>query len=135
MPVKSIKLNELPKSTRDRTSPIKRTRDWKEAVEWIKRGNFEVLEIEFAPTTLQLGKATPLMFKRLLATELRKMGLADKWRPISRGKTLYVVPVTNYVLLESAKPTGEDKSQPKAYKDKWEDWDHESPPDAERRAR
>lgn len=123
MPVKNVKLSELPKSTRNRTSPIKQTRDWKEALEWIKRGNFEALRIEFAPTTLQLGKATPLMFKRLLGAELKKMGLADHWKPMSRGKTLYVVPVGKYEKLYSAEPA--DKAQQVAYGDKWEDWDDE----------
>jgi hypothetical protein len=100
MSVQRIQLSDLPKSTRNRTSPIKQTRDWKQAVEHIRKQDFEALRIEFAPTTLQLGKRTPLMFKRLLGAELRRMGLADRWKPISRGKILYVIPVRKVVVKQ-----------------------------------
>jgi hypothetical protein len=102
MSVQRIPLSDLPKSTRNRTSPIKQTRDWKQAVEHIRKQDFEALRIEFAPTTLQLGKRTPLMFKRLLGAELKKLGLGDKWRTMSRGKVLYVIPVRKLVVMQAS---------------------------------
>lgn len=97
MTVKNVGYDDVPKARRNRRSPIKATADWAEAMDFIRSGNFNVLKVEFSPQTLQLGAAVPDRFKRLLAAEIKVLGLESKIRLISRrksasgGPTLYVV--------------------------------------------
>ncbi len=116
MPVQSIDINNLPKATRNRVSPIKLTRDWRETLERIKAGDFEALKIEFARETLDLGKATPDRFKRLLTAELRKLGSyhgMDLYRGTKltfRGKSATGAPIL-YVIRRDRMPTGWEGSE------------------------
>jgi hypothetical protein len=94
--VKTITVNELPKARRKRISPIKKTRDWEDAIDRITSGDFEALEIDFSPETLKLGSSVPERFKRMLADEITRLGLASALRLTFRGLTtrepvLYVV--------------------------------------------
>lgn len=94
--VKTITVDQLPKARRKRISPIKKTRDWKDAMDRINSGDFEALEIDFSPETLNLGSSVPERFKRMLADEITRLGLASKLRLTFRGLTtkepvLYVV--------------------------------------------
>jgi hypothetical protein len=73
MSVKLVK--EVPKATRNRVSPIKLTKDWRDALERIKAGDFTALKIDFDPTTLALGKSTADRFRRLLQAELKSIGV------------------------------------------------------------
>jgi hypothetical protein len=97
MPVKEITLDQLPKARRKRVSPIKQTRDWKEAVDRIISGNFEALKIEFSPETLKLGKSAPDRFRRMLAEEIKALKPGAGIRLSFRGKSANGVPVL-YVL-------------------------------------
>jgi hypothetical protein len=97
MPVQRITRAEVPKATRKRISRIKRTHDWEEAVRQIRGADFEALMIEFAPETLKIGRATPDRFKRLLAAELRSMGLSERFRLSFRGKAESGAPIL-YVI-------------------------------------
>lgn len=97
MTVKLIGVDEVPKTRRKRISRIKKTRDWAETIENIKAGNFIAIMVEFSPETLSLGKAAPDRFRRMLAAELKDLGLASQLRLSFRGKSntgapiLYVV--------------------------------------------
>lgn len=110
MPVQSIRVNDLPKATRNRTSPIKLTRDWREALQRIKAGDFEALRIEFAPETLGLGKATPDRFKRLLTAELKKLGsyhsmdLHRGTKLTFRGKSATGAPILYVIRRDCVQP-------------------------------
>jgi hypothetical protein len=115
MPVQSIQINELPKATRNRVSPIKLTKDWRETLERIKAGDFEALRVEFASETLDLGKATPDRFKRLLTAELRRLGRyhgMDLYRGTKltfRGKSATGAPIL-YVIRRDHMTAGSSKS-------------------------
>src|SRR2546421_9008880 len=78
--VKAMSLDELPKARRKRISPIKKTRDWKETLDRIIKGNFEALMVEFSPETLRLGTSAPDRFKRMLAAEIKTLPLAAATR-------------------------------------------------------
>lgn len=96
MSVREITFDELPRATRNRVSPIKRTQDWMDTLAAIQGNRFEVLQVEFSRETLALGKVTPLRFKLMLESELRSMGRGDLkvmfrgWSK-SGARTLYVV--------------------------------------------
>lgn len=75
MTVKSIDFSDLPKARRNRVSPIKRTQDWQEALRRIRSTEFDAIMVEFSPETLKLGKSVPDRFRRLLAAEIKAMGL------------------------------------------------------------
>ena len=115
MPVQKIEINDLPKATRNRVSPIKLTKDWRDALDRIKAGDFDALRIEFARETLDLGKATPDRFKRLLTAELRKLGSyhgMDLYRGTKltfRGKSDTGAPIL-YVIRRDRMKAGSDGS-------------------------
>jgi len=77
MVVRAITLEEIPRAKRERVSPIKKTRDWIETIEAISKDDFEALVVEFSNETLELGKVTPVRFKRMLMQELAEMGRQD----------------------------------------------------------
>jgi hypothetical protein len=77
MGVREITLDKLPRATRNRVSPIKNTPDWIETVAAIRENRFEVLEVEFSPETMALGKVAPLRFKLMLEAEIKAMGRGD----------------------------------------------------------
>ncbi len=93
MTVKLIGLDEVPKTRRKRISPIKKTRDWAETIENIKTGNFVAIKVEFSPETLRLGKSVPDRFRRMLAAELKELGLASRLRLSFRGKSKTGAPI------------------------------------------
>lgn len=53
--------------------------------------------VEFSPETLNLGKAVPDRFRRMLAAELKELGLASQVRLSFRGKSKSGAPIL-YVL-------------------------------------
>jgi hypothetical protein len=95
--VKLIGLDEVPKTRRKRVSRIKKTRDWTETIHNIQAGNFTAMMVEFSPETLSLGKAVPVRFRRMLAAELKDLGLASQLRLSFRGKSKTGAPIL-YVL-------------------------------------
>ena len=121
--VKTLTFDELPKTRRKRISPIKKTRDWKDAVDRITSGDFEVVEIDFSPETLNLGSSVPERFKRMLADEITRLGLASTFRLTFRGITtgepiLYVVPRPKQQKLFSSNTAPTDgKTRKSAVKD------------------
>jgi hypothetical protein len=70
-----------------------------ETIAAIRKNRFQVLEVEFSPETLALGKVTALRFKLALQSELKRMGREDL-RIMFRGRSkrgariLYVVRAT-----------------------------------------
>ena len=107
--VKAITLEEIPRAKRERVSPIKKTRDWIETIEAIRKDDFEALVVEFSEETLKLGKPdiTPIRFKRMLMEELAAMGRKDL-KVTLRGKSGNGAP-TLYVLHPT--PLFRDKEQ------------------------
>ena len=96
MPVKAISLDQLPKARSRKTSPIKKSKDWKATMERIAAMDFEALRVDFSPETLSLGSSVPDRFKRMLAAEIKTLGLDSKLRLTFRGVTtgnpiLYIV--------------------------------------------
>ena len=116
MPVKAISLDELPKARSRKTSPIKKTRDWKETLERIAAMDFELLRVEFSPDTTSLGSSVPDRFKRMLAAEIKTLGLDSKLRLTFRGVTtgnpiLYVVRRDKQMSLFSSTARKRTKQQ------------------------
>ena len=114
MPVQRITRAEIPKATRRRVSRIKRTHDWEETIRQLKMPDCEALKIEFAPETIKIGKSTPDRFKRLLAAELRSMGLSDKFRLAFRGKAENGAPIL--YVIRSAYAKGNRTRQAKSHR-------------------
>jgi hypothetical protein len=97
--VRTIRLDELPKAKRNRVSPIKRTRDWTETMDRIKSSDFDAVMVEFSSDTLKLGKSVPERFKRMLAVEIKALGLDSHVRLIFRGKSASGAPVL-YIIRQ-----------------------------------
>lgn len=116
VPVKAISLDELPKARSRKTSPIKKTRDWKATLERIAAMDFELLRIDFSPETLSLGSSVPDRFKRMLAAEIKTLGLDSKLRLTFRGVTtgnpiLYIVRRDKQMRLFSSTPSKRRRQQ------------------------
>ena len=117
MTVKAITVDELPKTRRKRVSPIKKTRDWKDVMDRITSGDFEVLEVDFSPALLKLGTSAPIRFKRMLAEEIKRLGIASALHLTFRGITtgdpiLYVIrrdKQRNLFLPATAPPQGKTR--------------------------
>jgi hypothetical protein len=95
MSVKEITMDQLPRSTRHRVSPIKKTKEWFETMAAIQANRFEALEIELSPETAGLGRVAPLRFRLMLEAEIKEMGRDDLKvilrKPQGRYPVLYVV--------------------------------------------
>ena len=86
MSVRIIPLSKLPKATRNKSTKIMLSPEWKDAVskvQFLKKGN--AMAVEFSPETLRLGKTTAQRFKRLFVRELTRMGMTEL-RAFFRGK-------------------------------------------------
>ena len=98
-------MDQYPPGKRTRVSPIKETQDWKETVEKLTAGNWEVLMVEFSPETLELGKATPDRFRRMLAAEIKTMKDVPPVRLTFRGKSRKTGAPVLYIVRRDSEDT------------------------------
>jgi hypothetical protein len=78
--------------------------------------DFELLRVDFAPETLSLGSSVPDRFKRMLAAEIKTLGLDSKLRLTFRGVTtgnpiLYIVRRDKQISLFSSTPSKRRRQQ------------------------
>lgn len=85
-------------------------------MERIAAMDFELLRVEFSPDTTSLGSSVPDRFKRMLAAEIKTLGLDSKLRLTFRGVTtgnpiLYVVRRDKQMSLFSSTARKRTKQQ------------------------
>jgi hypothetical protein len=78
MPVKVVDIAIVPKTIRNRTSPIKSSVEWQDTLKAVQElKTKQAVKIEFSPSTLKLAKNVPFAFKRLLQRHLKNEGLTE----------------------------------------------------------
>jgi hypothetical protein len=77
MPVEVVDIAVVPKTIRNRTSPVKSSVEWQDTLKALPDLKVkQVVKIEFSPATLKLAKNVPFTFKRLLQRHLKNEELA-----------------------------------------------------------
>jgi hypothetical protein len=78
MPVEVVDITVVPKTIRNRTSPVKSSVEWQETLRVLRELKAkQAVKIEFSPATLKLAKNVPFTFMRLLQRYLKNKGLTD----------------------------------------------------------
>lgn len=76
MPVEVVDITIVPKTIRNRTSPIKSCVEWQDTLKAVLDLKAkQAVKIEFSASTLKLAKNVPFAFKRLLQRHLKNEGL------------------------------------------------------------
>ena len=76
MTVKVVDITIVPKTIRNRTSPIKSCVEWQDTLKAVPELKAkQAVKIEFSPATLKLAKNVPFAFKRLLQRHLKNEDL------------------------------------------------------------
>lgn len=76
MPVEVVDIAIVPKTIRNRTSPVKSSVEWQDTLKVLPELKAkQAVKIEFSPATLKLAKNVPFTFKRLLQRHLKNEGL------------------------------------------------------------
>jgi hypothetical protein len=76
MPVEVVDITIVPKTIRNRTSPIKSCVEWQDTLKAVPELKAkQAVKIEFSPATLKLAKNVPFAFKRLLQRHLKNEDL------------------------------------------------------------
>jgi hypothetical protein len=72
MPVSVVDITVVPKTIRNRTSPVKSSVEWQDTLKALPELKAkQAVKIEFSPATLKLAKNVPFTFKRLLQRHLK----------------------------------------------------------------
>jgi hypothetical protein len=78
MPVEVVDITIVPKTIRNRTSPIKSCVEWQDTLKAVSDLKAkQAVKIEFSPSALKLAKNVPFAFKRLLQRHLNNEGFKD----------------------------------------------------------
>jgi hypothetical protein len=78
MPVEVVDITVVPKTIRNRTSPVKSSVEWQDTLKALPDLKAkQAVKIEFSPATLKLAKNVPFTFKRLLQRYLKNEGFTD----------------------------------------------------------
>ena len=86
MPVEVVDITVVPKTIRNRTSPVKSSVEWQDTLKALPELKAkQAVKIEFSPATLKLAKNVPFTFKRLLQRHLKNEGLTG-FTVFLRGK-------------------------------------------------
>ena len=86
MPVEVVDITVVPKTVRNRTSPVKSSVEWQDTLKALPELKAkQVVKIEFGPATLKLAKNVPFTFKRLLQRHLKNEELTG-FTVFLRGK-------------------------------------------------
>ena len=76
MPVEVVDITVVPKTIRNRTSPVKSSVEWQDTLKALPDLKAkQAVKIEFSSATLKLAKNVPFTFKRLLQRYLKNEGL------------------------------------------------------------
>lgn len=86
MPVEVVDITVVPKTIRNRTSPVKSSVEWQDTLKALPELKAkQAVKIEFSPATLKLAKNVPFTFKRLLQRHLKNEELTG-FTVFLRGK-------------------------------------------------
>ena len=86
MPVEVVDITVVPKTIRNRTSPVKSSVEWQDTLKALPELKAkQAVKIEFSPATLKLAKNVPFTFKRLLQRHLKNEELSG-FTVFLRGK-------------------------------------------------
>ena len=86
MPVEVVDITVVPKTIRNRTSPVKSSVEWQDTLKALPDLKAkQAVKIEFSPATLKLAKNVPFTFKRLLQRHLKNEELTG-FTVFLRGK-------------------------------------------------
>lgn len=86
MPVEVVDITVVPKTIRNRTSPVKSSVEWQATLKALPELKAkQAVKIEFSPATLKLAKNVPFTFKRLLQRHLKNEELTG-FTVFLRGK-------------------------------------------------
>jgi hypothetical protein len=86
MPVEVVDITVVPKTIRNRTSPVKSSVEWQDTLKALPDLKAkQAVKIEFSPATMKLAKNVPFTFKRLLQRHLKNEGLTG-FTVFLRGK-------------------------------------------------
>jgi hypothetical protein len=86
MPVEVVDITVVPKTIRNRTSPVKSSVEWQDTLKALPELKAkQAVKIEFSSATLKLAKNVPFTFKRLLQRHLKNEELTG-FTVFLRGK-------------------------------------------------